>query len=272
MERHLLDPSMELFTPNGQLLPLVQFRDALANGADPNLPWLGNIAEEGTKFPLLEAAQRHIHHLRHLLGHPRIRTDIVDRDGVSALIVALKYNHVQAVHLLISAGVSVNQPDRYGSMPLHYAVHAEGAGPLRQLLSAGANPNAQGPYGRTPLAELLLERSSQHAAIEMKARVLLSKGADPNIRDHNGRTALHAAAVSGYYHVVDALLEFGANADLRSNDGLTPLDEARSSRVTEPFLESFKRVANRLAIHNRDRLTQLVQSDVVRGDLAFRRM
>ncbi|WP_111112109.1 ankyrin repeat domain-containing protein [Stenotrophomonas maltophilia] len=263
---------MTLFTHNGQLLPLAQFREALANGADPNSPWLGDNADVGTKLPLLEAAQRHIHHLRHLLAHPRIRTDVVDRDGASALIVALKYNHIQAVHLLITAGVSVSQADRYGTTPLHYAVHNDGAGPLRQLLSTGANPNAKGPYGRTPLAELLMERTNQHIAIELKTRVLLSNGANPNLRDSHGRTALHAAAVSGYYHVVDALLEFGANADLRSNDGLTPLEEARSSRVTEPFLEPFKQVVNRLAKHNRDRLTQLVQSVVARGDLAFRRM
>jgi ankyrin repeat protein len=258
---------MTLFTPNGQLLPLAQFRDALAQGADPNTPWLGDTAHEGTKLPLLEAAQRHIHHLRQLLAHPRIRTDIVDRDGASALIVALKYNHTQAIHVLITAGVSVNQTDRYGTAPLHYAVHTDGAGPLRQLLSAGANSNAQGPYGRTPLAELLMERSSQHSTIEMKARVLLSNGANPNLRDSNGRTALHAAAVSGYYHVVDALLEFGANPDLRSNDGLTPMDEAQSFRFTEPFLEPYLRVAHRLAQHNRERLTKLVQLVVDRGNL-----
>lgn len=251
---------MTLFTPNGQPLPLAQFRDALAQGADPNMPWLGDSAKEGTKLPLLEAAQRHIHHLRHLLGHPRIRTDVMDRDGASALIVALKYNHIQAIHLLISAGVSVDQPDRFGTTPLHYAVHNDGAGPLRQLLSAGANPNAQGPYGRTPLAELLMEKSSQHAAIEMKARVLLSKGANPNLIDCHGRTSLHAAAVSGYYHVVDALLEFGADPDLYSNEGLTAREEALSARAVGPFQEPFQRVATRLAEFKRERVARHVQS------------
>lgn len=253
---------MTLFTPNGKLLPLPQFLDALKAGADPNEHWVGDTS----RIPLFEAAKGSFHHLRHLLTDPRTRVNIVDRDGASPLIVALKYNHVRAIHVLLTCmKQQVNQPDRYGATPLHHAVHNEGDGVLRQLLSAGADPNSHGPYGRTPLMELLLEHSSEHATIEGKARVLMSKGADPNLCDDNGRTALHAAAVSGYHHVIDALLEFGADADRRSRDGLTPLQEASSRRAVGPFQEPFQRIVQRLAQHNRGRLQDLVPKDIQRS-------
>ena len=247
---------MTLFTPNGQLLPLAQFREALAQGADPNAPWWEDTAGEGSKVPLLVAAQRHIHHLRALIAQPRIRTDVLDHNGASALIVALKYNHTQAIRPLISAGVSVDQPDCFDAAPLHFAVHAEGASPLRQLLFAGANPNAKGHSGRTPLAELLMAYTTNSTTIEMKARLLLSKGANPNLLDSHGRTALHGAAVSGYYHVVDALLEFGANPDLVSHEGLSALLELKSVRVAEPYREPYLRIAARLKRHNLTRLAK----------------
>jgi ankyrin repeat protein len=251
---------MSLFTPNGQLLPLAPFRDALAAGADPNEP-------HGSKVPLLEAAKHHVHHLRQLLANPRTRLDVLDPSGATALVIALNYGHAQAVQLLIDAGVSVQQADLHGGSPLHYAVKNEGVGPLRALLAAGADPDTRGAYGRTPLAELLMELHGDPTPIEHKARVLLSGGANPNLVDDNARSALHAAALSGYGNVVEALLEFGANPDLRCTNGLRPIDEvrARLDLLPRPMGVCLLRVGQLLVRHHdRERLMALVASVVQR--------
>ncbi len=46
---------------------------------------------------------------------------------------------------------------------------------------------------------------------------------DPNFSDSNGVTALHCACRNGNIQVVDYLLSQGAEPDIRSNDGYTPL-------------------------------------------------
>lgn len=178
---------MTLFKPNGQLLPLNRFRAALEDGFDPNECWQSADGEQ-THHPLLLAAQRHIHHLRLLLAHPQIDIAVQGRDGSTALIVAAKYNHVQAIGPLIRAGVPVNQADRFGATPLHYAVHMEGVGPLRQLLLAGANPNAQTAEGRTPLGELMMIMTADETGQALKVRALMAHGADPMMVSVHQRT------------------------------------------------------------------------------------
>lgn len=178
---------MTLFKPNGQLLPLSQFRAALEAGADPNECWQSSDGEQ-THYLLLVAAQRHIQHLRLLLAHPQIDIAAKGRDGSTALIVAAKYNHVQAIGPLIRAGVPVNQADRFGATPLHYAVHMDGVGPLRQLLLAGANPNARGGYGRTPLGELMMIMTADETGQALKVRALMEHGADPMMVSVHQRT------------------------------------------------------------------------------------
>ncbi|MGH3630967.1 MAG: ankyrin repeat domain-containing protein [Sciscionella sp.] len=56
------------------------------------------------------------------------------------------------VELLVSAGATVDQPDRGGVTPLHRAVRARSPAAVAALLSAGADPcAATGKAGSTPL-------------------------------------------------------------------------------------------------------------------------
>jgi ankyrin repeat protein len=56
------------------------------------------------------------------------------------------------IDLLVSAGVTVDQPDRGGVTPLHRAVRARSPAAVAALLSAGADPHAAtGQAGSTPL-------------------------------------------------------------------------------------------------------------------------
>ena len=52
---------------------------------------------------------------------------------------------------------------------------------------------------------------------------LVGEGANINIVSQNGYTPLHRAAQNGHTEVVKFLLSKGANAEMESNDGETPL-------------------------------------------------
>jgi ankyrin repeat protein len=48
---------------------------------------------------------------------------------------------------------------------------------------------------------------------------LLKKGVEVNCKDKDGRTPLYFAAYQGHSQIVDALIEKGANLELKDNEG-----------------------------------------------------
>ena len=157
---------------------------------------------------------------------------------------------LEEVRKLIAAGSDVNQPESDGSSALLWAAHQGSPELVTLLLEAGGDPNAANNFGVTPL----LEASRYGDAATIKA--LLEGGADPAVAAREGETPLMAAsragnvaavqllidsevdvnaveslqeqsalmwaAAEGHLDVVDALLDKGANANLK----------ARSSELT----------------------------------------
>lgn len=88
------------------------------------------------------------------------------------------------------------------------------------LLDKGMNPNVI-ESGMSPL--MIASRNGETKL----ARTLLAFGADVNLRNDDGTTALMLAARHGHTDVVDALLKAGADAELRNSRGYTSEDLAR---------------------------------------------
>jgi len=61
---------------------------------------------------------------------------------------------------------------------------------------------------------------------------LLKKGANPNLPDIRGWTAVHQAASRGNERMLQAVFAAGGNSTLKTNDGHTPFEIARSQAVT----------------------------------------
>jgi uncharacterized protein len=122
-----------------------------------------------------------------------------------------------AVKRHLAAGADPSAPDTFFKLPpLRKASTAE---VVAALLAAGADPNGLGPDDSfTPL---MVARDAEIATL------LLAAGADPNRKNNDGYTALMLAAYDGDVERVRALLDGGADPNLRSDGaGLSPLGQA----------------------------------------------
>ena len=133
--------------------------------------------------------------------------------------------NVDITKTLITAGADVRHrsvtSDGFGGRtPLHHAAnHNSNPRILRLLLEAGADVNAKTDLGSVPL----------HAAAGNPnpdiALTLLRAGGDPNVQYKGLKYApLHVAAEDGSTgSVVDVLISWGANPNLKSRNGYVPL-------------------------------------------------
>jgi serine/threonine-protein phosphatase 6 regulatory ankyrin repeat subunit B len=156
---------------------------------------------------------------------------------------------VVKMETLIREGARVDQLDRKGYAPLHYAVGNQQKPATALLLAKGSDKDIKGSHGRTPLFSaasgdredvqfLLLKganirATNSHgqtplfAAVEAGhkdiAELLLSKGADISIKDKDGQTVLHKAVRNNRQDLVELLTSLGADPNIRDNEDCTPL-------------------------------------------------
>ena len=113
---------------------------------------------------------------------------------------------------------------------------------LEVLFSVGADPNIKNKEGNTALHEATLGEDEEVALL------LIQSGADVNASNNEGVTPLCFASGMGLPRVVSALLERGANPNVRT-EGMTPLHMAtgisflrrKPSGEWESFSEMLKR-------------------------------
>lgn len=92
---------------------------------------------------------------------------------------------------------------------------------VRECLQAGADPHNPSPYS----SAILL--AAQYATDPLVIALIADAGADPNLRTSNGSTPLHtAAALNPTPGIVDALVASGADIGARNADRETPLHSA----------------------------------------------
>ena len=136
--------------------------------------------------------------------------------GVTPLEWALLHKDRRAMETLLRAGADPSRPGVGGATVLHLAAMASDPGYLRVLLDHGADPDA--PHGVTkapPLDAALMNPGDD--AFDL----LLMHRADPNRADRLGNTPLHVAAKVHRTHCVLRLLEAGADATRRNQQGAT---------------------------------------------------
>ncbi|MFI4956396.1 MAG: ankyrin repeat domain-containing protein [Gammaproteobacteria bacterium] len=111
---------------------------------------------------------------------------------------------------------SVNQKNKWGDTPLFRSVNDFRPELVELLLKNGANPNVMNGY----MAPMHLAAMNGYFQI---LQLLLAYNANIDIKDVNGKTPLHIAASNGMLEILDHLLSKGADKNSVSHDKRHPL-------------------------------------------------
>lgn len=112
-----------------------------------------------------------------------------NRDGVTALSLAVCQERVETVQALLKAGAGTEQRSKDGLTALMYAV-AGGAEVVRHLVNAGADR-----YARTCCGINVMHAAAVQGNVKVM-KYFMDEGLDVNEPDFGGRTPVMYAAVS----------------------------------------------------------------------------
>ncbi len=156
------------------------------------------------------------YHLQHLSDRKAVIND-ADKTGLSPLHYATAAGAVELVEMLLGCGAQVNQQNPHGMTPLHVAVTLSRVGVVQRLLAAGADPNLRSKTGIGPLYKAVYNNHTELTSI------LLQAGALPVGTPDASYMPLHCACEFGNLAIVELLVQYGAVIDEVNARGQTPL-------------------------------------------------
>uniref|UniRef100_A0A6P4E397 Protein TANC2 isoform X3 n=1 Tax=Drosophila rhopaloa TaxID=1041015 RepID=A0A6P4E397_DRORH len=160
--------------------------------------------------------------------------DARNRQGYSALWLAVKEGHWSVVEHLLQRGALLDEPlGETRKTPLMIAAEEGHLELVDLLLARGSAREAQDHEGFTALSWACLRG---HLAA---AKTLIEHGCNRHHEDHNGRTVLDLAAYQGAASLVLYILEQGGNLEHIDVHGMRPLDRAiacRNIQAVQVFL------------------------------------
>jgi len=165
-----------------------------------------NVANEFGATPLTEAARKSDARLVKMLLDAGARVDSANPDGETALMMAISGGDLKVVQMLVNAGANVNTVEKFHNQtPLMYAAAANrnAAEMVKLLLSRGADVKPRALFSDWP-SQITSEPRAQYRSV-------------------GGLTALLYAARSGCYDCVEELIAAGADVNVPTPEGITPL-------------------------------------------------
>ena len=164
-----------------------------------------NAANQFGAMPLTEAARKSDARLVKMLLDAGAKADSANPDGETALMMAISGGNVSVVEMLVNAGAHVNTIEKFHNQtPLMYAAASSRGGQMVKLLLAkGADVHKRALYSDWP-SQVTSEPRTQYRPV-------------------GGLTALLYATRSGCYECVQDLLAAGADINLPTPEGVTPL-------------------------------------------------
>ncbi|KAI4924871.1 uncharacterized protein J4E92_006907 [Alternaria infectoria] len=204
-------------------------------------------------------------HIPMLLAHGA-DTELANEDANTPLHLAISLNQIFAVIALLDAGANIEAIGKAGAKPLAMALEGGNYGIITLLLDRGADVHSRAngmtcalfyavQMGYVDIVSILLEdyeakedmhrtdltgRSILHVLVYTHVDHMLhildrliEEGANVNAEDYSGSTPLHEAAKLGSTVMVSGLLEYGATMNVQDRQGKTPLDHAQAKKHRE---------------------------------------
>lgn len=147
---------------------------------------------------------------------------------MTALMKAVKSNDVARVKDLIAQGANVDELDG-GDAPLVMAAYEGHNEIVKLLLEAGVDVAAVDPGMKATALH-----AASYAGRTEAAKLLIAYKIDIDKQGpYNGYTALHDAIWQSHIETAKVIIEAGADLTLKSHQGQTALEFARSKRLNE---------------------------------------
>ncbi|XP_016775086.2 fibronectin type 3 and ankyrin repeat domains protein 1 isoform X11 [Pan troglodytes] len=191
-----------------------------------------------------------------ILQGGRVKVDVPNKFGFTALMVAAQKGYTRLVKILVSNGTDVNLKNGSGKDSLMLACYAGHLDVVKYLRRHGASWQARDLGGCTALhwaadgghcsvIEWMIKdgcevdvvdtgsgwtplmRVSAVSGNQRVASLLIDAGANVNVKDRNGKTPLMVAVLNNHEELVQLLLDRGADASVKNEFGKGVLEMAR---------------------------------------------
>eukprot|EP00074_Homo_sapiens_P078279 XP_011538651.1 fibronectin type 3 and ankyrin repeat domains protein 1 isoform X2 [Homo sapiens] len=191
-----------------------------------------------------------------ILQGGRVKVDVPNKFGFTALMVAAQKGYTRLVKILVSNGTDVNLKNGSGKDSLMLACYAGHLDVVKYLRRHGASWQARDLGGCTALhwaadgghcsvIEWMIKdgcevdvvdtgsgwtplmRVSAVSGNQRVASLLIDAGANVNVKDRNGKTPLMVAVLNNHEELVQLLLDKGADASVKNEFGKGVLEMAR---------------------------------------------
>uniref|UniRef100_A0A0K0CZ87 Protein kinase domain-containing protein n=1 Tax=Angiostrongylus cantonensis TaxID=6313 RepID=A0A0K0CZ87_ANGCA len=153
-----------------------------------------------------------------------LSAQLPDDEGNLPLHFTAKTGHMGVLNILLKHNSNVQEmvatQNVYGDTPLHLACYGGRLDAAKALISAsGSNLMvSENVFSETPLHAACTGGKS----IELIAYLMKQPGVDPNYQGRDGHTALHSACYHGHLHIVQYLMENGADQSLAARTNERP--------------------------------------------------
>ena len=194
-----------------------------------------NQADNQGWTPLLSAARQRHDDMIKLLIELGADVNLAKSDGTTPLIAAASRDHVPSIKVLLAHGADIEKPGPQGFRALPLAIADDNYEAAKALIEAGAKVNEpSGAEGLTPLMVAAAQTAPAEGAMFLPsstrpidiAKGLIERGANVNAQSTKGVTALMIAATHNNPPMIGLLMESGADASLKDDQGQTATDVA----------------------------------------------